>query len=305
MQYERFKVILDEILFTDAKKKLLINLREYPSRFIGLFRASNPRGKLIQNYTQSLEIRFGDALELIFREMFEEYNLEPLPLNYTSDENKTLSIDQVFKYEEEQCILFIEQKVRDDHDSTKKAGQFNNFVDKYHTLKREYKDYKIVGAMWFIDESLTKNNRYYNDLLDAMEHGNDELFLAYGGGLFEKLSEELKIKSSYIMWKDINDYLECWKEDIPDLPDVNYDKNTEETMEVFKEIIDEKGTNYLNKLFENEKIIKEIFPIIFPYKTSLEQLKTNLEMHLDSEELNNRDEKNINRLIVNLQNIIK
>src|SRR5699024_286915 len=270
MQYERFKVILDEILFTDAKKKLLINLREYPSRFIGLFRASNPRGKLIQNYTQSLEIRFGDALELIFREMFEEYNLEPLPLNYNTDENKKLSIEQVVKYEEEKCILFIEQKVRDDHDSTKKVGQFNNFVDKYHTLKREYKDYKLVGAMWFIDESLTKNNRYYNDLLDAMEHGNDELFLAYGGGLFEKLSEELKIKSSYIMWKDINDYLECWKEDIPDLPDVNYDKNTEETMEVFKEIIDEKGTNYLNKLFENEKIIKEIFPIIFPYKTSLE-----------------------------------
>ncbi|MCE4955108.1 hypothetical protein KJC28_09575 [Staphylococcus haemolyticus] len=57
MNYDDFKQVLDDTLFTDAKVTLLKNLRRNPSRYVGIFRASTPKGKLIQNFTQSLEIK--------------------------------------------------------------------------------------------------------------------------------------------------------------------------------------------------------------------------------------------------------
>ena len=36
-------------------------------------------------------------------------------------------------------IFLIEQKVRDDHDSTKKRGQYNNFINKIRAIKNKYK----------------------------------------------------------------------------------------------------------------------------------------------------------------------
>src|SRR5699024_8101808 len=176
MNYSDFKQVLDDTLFTDAKVTLLKNLKKNPSRFVGIFRASTPKGKLIQNFTQSLEIKYGDALESVFREMFSDYGLEKLPQDYKNPKNgKDLNVDQVFKYGNN--VIFIEQKIRDDHDSTKKSGQFTNFKDKYNVLKDYYRGYKIIGSMWFIDDSLVKNKKYYITELEKLEKSDDEFCL--------------------------------------------------------------------------------------------------------------------------------
>ena len=61
----------------------------------------------------------------------------------------------------------IEQKIRDDHDSTKKRGQFVNFVKKIKYLKQEYPTNKISASMWFVDNSLMKNKRYYLNMMET------------------------------------------------------------------------------------------------------------------------------------------
>ena len=55
----------------------------------------------------------------------------------------------------------IEQKMRDDHDSTKKRGQFENFLKKVSYLKEKFPNKEIEAGMWFVDNSLVKNKKYY------------------------------------------------------------------------------------------------------------------------------------------------
>ncbi|HLQ84453.1 HpyAIV family type II restriction enzyme [Staphylococcus cohnii] len=304
MNYSDFKQVLDDTLFTDAKVTLLKNLKKNPSRFVGIFRASTPKGKLIQNFTQSLEIKYGDALESVFREMFSDYGLEKLPQDYKNPKNgKDLNVDQVFKYGNN--VIFIEQKIRDDHDSTKKSGQFTNFKDKYNVLKDYYRGYKIIGSMWFIDDSLVKNKKYYITELEKLEKSDDEFCLAYGGEIFKFLANELDINELPDMWYEICKYLELWKKDIPDLPELNFDKDPEETMRAFKTIIEEESISFLSKLFENDKVVDYIFPIIFPEKKSLLLLKQFINAQIEEYDFTSRKMKNYEKINENLGKIIK
>ena len=91
-----------------------------PKRYTGIFRISNARTKLIQNVTQSREIKFGDFMEEIITEYISKMGYENLDKSIGNDENgNALSADQIFK--ENDKIYLIEQKIRDDHDSTKKT----------------------------------------------------------------------------------------------------------------------------------------------------------------------------------------
>jgi len=68
MNYNKFKQILNETIFEKSKADLLTKIANSPSRYIGLFRPTKPKAKLLQNLLQSHEIRFGDAFEIIIEE---------------------------------------------------------------------------------------------------------------------------------------------------------------------------------------------------------------------------------------------
>jgi hypothetical protein len=127
MEYKTFRNILDKQIFESSKNDLLEKLAKYPERYIGLFRPTKPKTKILQNLLQSNEIRFGDALEIIFEKYFEQLGFTNLPKKIGT-EKEYLDLDQLFK--DDKYIYFIEQKVRDDHDSTKKRGQLRNFEKK-------------------------------------------------------------------------------------------------------------------------------------------------------------------------------
>ena len=125
LEYEVFKNIFDEKIFAKSKPDLLKKVAEYPDRYVGLFRPTKPEAKLLQNLLQSNEIRFGDAFEVAIKQYFINEGWQPLPQKITSKEGDALDIDQLLIKDDK--VLFIEQKVRDDHDSTKKRGQISNF----------------------------------------------------------------------------------------------------------------------------------------------------------------------------------
>lgn len=64
-EYSEFKETLDNIVSVETKSKLLISIAENPDRYIGDFRLTSPKMKLLQNITQSNEIKFGDFMEKI------------------------------------------------------------------------------------------------------------------------------------------------------------------------------------------------------------------------------------------------
>ncbi|UTW26377.1 hypothetical protein L8F43_01300 [Mycoplasmopsis bovis] len=75
--------------------------------------------------------------------------------------------------------------MRDDHDSTKKRGQIDNFLKKYNHVKTIYPINNIVGIMWFVDDSFKKNKGFYNNEISNLNKYDRNLHLFYGKELFD------------------------------------------------------------------------------------------------------------------------
>ncbi len=135
MNYEKFCLILNKHIFEGEKKELLRRIADNPERFIGLFRPTKPGAKILQHLLQSHEIRMGDALEEIIEEILKDVGFKVLSKSMVNEEGEQLSLDQYFT--DGRIYYFIEQKVRDDHDSTKKRGQISNFETKLEILHKK------------------------------------------------------------------------------------------------------------------------------------------------------------------------
>jgi len=251
MDYKKFCSILNKHIFEGEKRELLKNIAERPERFIGLFRPTKPGAKILQHILQSHEIRFGDAFEELIGEILRELGFSILNKSIVGENGDSLSLDQY--YEGKGVYYFIEQKVRDDHDSTKKRGQISNFETKLETLYKKHKD-KLVGIMYFIDPDLSKNKNYYlPELKRLSEFYGVNTYLLYGKELFDYLGKPN-------LWEQILSWLKQWKDSLPEIPEVDFDKTPEESFEEIKEL----PIRYWRKLLENEKlwtegIIKAIF----------------------------------------------
>ena len=256
MEYKLFKSILNKQIFESSKRDLLEKIADYPERYIGLFRPTKPKAKVLQNLLQSNEIRFGDALEIIFEKHFEELGFTCLPKEIKLEE-ESLDLDQLF--EDSKYIYFIEQKVRDDHDSTKKRGQFANFERKITALIKKYDEAKLKCFTYFIDPSMIKNKKYYTAEI-AKVQSDYKIFakLCYGKELWDEINHPE-------IWDELLKYLEQWKKEIPDMPSVNFDEDAISTFEEIKSI----KVSEFRKLFNNKIVCKEILPILFPENKTL------------------------------------
>ncbi|MCL4322601.1 MAG: restriction endonuclease [Deltaproteobacteria bacterium] len=260
MNYYKFKQIFNEIIFEKSKAILLEKIADYPTRYIGLFRPTKPKAKILQNLLQSHEIRFGDAFELVIEEYLKENGFTILNKKFISDNDEELNIDQCFSKENK--IYFVEQKIRDDHDSTKKRGQIKNFENKLNEIIKDQEENNLKGFFYFIDPELKKNRKYYSDNLEEISKSYGvELHLFYGDELFKFLNMENA-------WTETLDYLRQWKEEIPELPETNFDLNAEISFEEIKTL----SPACYRKLFVNDEIFNEIILTLFPEKKTLKLL---------------------------------
>lgn len=235
-----------------------------PSRYIGIFRPTKPKAKILQNLLQSHEIRFGDAFEKLIGEYLALAGFSNLPKKIKINEDN-LSLDQFFKKGKK--YYFVEQKVRDDHDSSKKRGQINNFAKKLSVLVATYGEENVSGYFYFIDPELAKNNKYYQTELKKM--GTDygvNLALCYGEELFKDLGMGKE-------WLEILEFLKKWKHDIPDLPEINFDKDAQSSFDEIKDLT----PAVFRKLFANTEIYNSIVLTIFPDKKVLNLLLNHFE----------------------------
>ena len=261
--YKQFKTIFDNKIFAKSKADLLKKVSDNPDRYVGLFRPTKPHAKLLQNLLQSNEIRFGDAFEIIIEKYLEKEGWRVLSKNITSvNGSDQLNIDQLL--EKENQILFIEQKIRDDHDSTKKRGQINNFEKKLESLINIYGNNVSKGFFYFVDPSLVKNKNFYKAELT-------NLHVAYGVDLYVSYGKELFNQIGVLnVWDDIINNLAQWREDIPDLPEVNFDIDAKESFDEIKNL----PLSVYRKLFDDQRIVEQILPVIFPTGSTLRLLAT-------------------------------
>lgn len=260
MNNNLFKQIFNETIFEKSKADLLEKVSSSPSRYIGLFRPTKPKAKILQNLLQSHEIRFGDAFERVIEEYLKIKGCEILQKRFTSKDGDVLNIDQCFKKGDK--VFFVEQKVRDDHDSSKKRGQIQNFEKKLDIMLSNYAEEELIGIFYFIDPDLVKNKNFYTaELLKMTKDYNVETHIFYGKQLFNYLGYPN-------IWDEILEYLLEWKKEIPDLPEINFDLDAEHTFEEIKDL----NPRVFRRLLENEEIFNEIVLTLFPEKKTLKLL---------------------------------
>mgnify|MGYP003376903050 CR=1 FL=1 len=168
--------------------ELLKTVIKNPERYTGLFRLSNAKTKLIQNVTQSREIKFGNFMEEMITDYIAAMGYKNMEKHIgCGDDGKPLNADQVFlnPWDKSQLCL-IEQKMRDDHDSTKKRGQYANFQKKYTLLKSQHPDSQVFAIMWFIDDSLKRNRFYYQEQAAQNSQPGIYVHVLYGKELFHE-----------------------------------------------------------------------------------------------------------------------
>lgn len=267
MKYTDFKTKLQNRIFgDDLNYEILETVLKNPHRYIGLFRITNSKTKLIQNITQSCEIKFGDFLEDVFTDYISEMGFINICKQIGEDgQGNTLNADQVFQKDE--IIYLIEQKVRDDHDSTKKRGQYSNFIKKIKCLKKNYPNHKIIASMWFTDNSLRKNRRFY---LEQMNNNTDNeliMNLFYGDDIFTHLFNRLDV------WEELISYLRQSKKErsneILSVPD--FDSSDEIRKALL--LIQKNNPSLIRKLLSDKIEYIELRKEFFPSGKNLEGLK--------------------------------
>jgi len=251
MKYTKFAKIFNDQIFEKSRPLLLEKIAKYPNRYLGLFRPTKPKAKLLQNLLQSHEIRFGDAFEILIEEYLKEIGCDILDKYFNSGGNY-LCVDQCYKFQHR--VHFVEQKIRDDHDSSKKRGQIQNFEEKLNAIIKEYSEEDLVGFFYFIDPGLRKNYNYYAEQLNKMSNDYGvELHICYGKEYFGLIQHPS-------IWDEITEYLVTWKADIRDLPDINFDSSPKESFDDIKGL----QPRILRTLFSNDEIYNEIMTVLFP-----------------------------------------
>lgn len=258
MEYKQFSDLINQTVFSDYKAKLLVSIARQPDNFIGLFRPTKPEVKIAQNLSQSHEIKFGYAFENLVREYLGTNDCDMLS-NVININGQRKEMDIHFRKDNK--IFVVEQKIRDNHDSTKKRGQINDFEEKLVTVS-ENGQKEISGILFFVDPGLSKNKRFYEKALAKInaDHGI-KTHLLYGGAFFDLLS------LSWV-WSEIESHLTQWRAELPGFPEFNYDKDPEDSFDEIKSL----NSSDLKKLFEHKEIGKHILPILFPDGKTLELL---------------------------------
>ncbi len=207
ISYEDFCKLLEKHI--QKGENFYVNLLETvidnPTRYSGLFRLSNANIKLIQNITQSVEIKFGDIIEELTSNYILKMGYEILSKDIGKDENNdVLNVDQFFT--DGVSLYIVEMKIRDDHDSTKKRGQFLNFLKKINLIRNKYPTKNIKSIMWFVDDSFSKNKNYYQEQIKRLNIRNCEIFLYYGDQFFKIL------RNGHQSWNEMIELLTKYRE---------------------------------------------------------------------------------------------
>jgi hypothetical protein len=256
---------LNRHVFNEDKVALITAIAKNPDRFVGIFRSTTPRLKLIQNLLQSREIRFGDAMEEIITKQLTEMGYIHLDKKLLTSGRVKLACDQHFCARDESRFYLVEHKVRDDHDSSKKEGQIRNFHKKLIHLKSLHGK-ALVGIMYFIDPLLHKNEGYYRTHLIALQEQLEiPIYLLYNGEFFQFLQGHTQ------NWEQLLNSLHVWKKTVPEQLNLDYDAQPDKTFSELRGV----NSSIWFKIISNDLLWVEGFiKVLFPTGQVLQMLDT-------------------------------
>ena len=108
--------------------------------------------------------------------------------------------------------------------------------------------------MYFVDPDLKKNKNYYRvEIKKLAEFYGVTLYLFYGPEFFAYVGQPT-------LWDDLISWLVRWKSELPDLPEVNFDLDSQASFEEIKSL----NLRYWRKLILNDRLWDEgIMQVLF------------------------------------------
>ena len=122
---------------------------------------------------------------------------------------------------------------------------------------------------WFIDSGIQKNKNYYVQEIEKIQkkYGVDAR-LVYEKELFDTVEMSKQ-------WDELIQHLKKWRQDIPELPNINFDSEPQTSFEEIKDT----SPNIFVKLF-SYPALQNVLKILFPTGATLELLKDHFQsMH--------------------------
>lgn len=267
-QEEFYCLLYKHIKFDkDLYISLLTNMIKNPERYTGPFRLSTRNDKLIQNITQSREIKFGKFFEHLVNNYIKrlDYTMLENTLYRTNSNAKKHKLDVDLLFQKDDVIYLVEMKIRDDHDSSKKVGEYQKFLEKVKGVKQKYSNYKkIIAIIRFVDDSFEKNKNYYTEKLEKENIKNVEFHLDYGEKFFQRINNGADV------WSEILKHLEAYHSNLTvsdiKIPDFDTDPQIAQALM-------ELDTKLFKKLISNEKRYKELRESLFSSNGNLTVVK--------------------------------
>lgn len=165
------------------------------------------------------------------------------------DRKKSAVIDHVLDIGK--TILVLEQKLKDNHDSTKNTGQFDDLIEKTEGVKKEHPGRTVIPIMYFLTDVQKGAKKKFTTLLSA--YGGR---VCYGRELFDVFFSEYSDDA----WAFLSDKIQSLQRKTPEL--LNYD--ADEIIGEFKREINSnpRARNRIKKIISDPIMLEDVFPAI-------------------------------------------
>lgn len=311
MNQIEFDKLIDEVVAPNNMIPYVIQkMVKSPELLTGFKKINTFSLRLYASFGQANNIKYGNILEAYFQKTLEDMGWELLPRDYAlkeeeikfyNNDSDKVNVDIVAKKNEK--LIFIEQKILDNHDSTKKIGQLRNFQEKASVIYRNYQCLDIYGFEWFIDDSQRKNGANWivhnKTYIEDNPYYSEKLYVLYGKELEQKLTTLTGINHNGLLEK-FDQQMKNWHlSHGKDLPELVFDKLPMDVLDELKKY----SFASVYKMFTNKDLIEQIFPIVFPnnqvYKAYYAYLTS-----LNSDSLNKRKKTSYDNLLKYLKEMI-
>ncbi len=241
-----------EMVNKNVIPKLIKKISSEPDRFLD-YNSISYSDEIYQFLLTSTKIKIGIFHEFLLKYLFVSVGYKPLD-NVILIDNKQIKIDQLLTKGDR--VILIEQKMKDDHDSTKKTSIINDLKIKIDNIYKSCPTKKLTVYLYFVKTKRKNANYYLSEIAKLRAEYNININLCYGNSIFENEKEIglLNYMNEFSNKKRNGNF------------EVNLDgENNEFSERTFHQIKDLSIQIWLN-ILNNKELVKEILPIIFPSK---------------------------------------
>ncbi|WP_406616944.1 HpyAIV family type II restriction enzyme [Mycoplasmopsis adleri] len=295
MDFSLFQQQLKDALLNNNAKKLILKLIDAPYRYESLLNPFDFKTKLYQSFLRTQENKYYKFITNTSMALFASYNYEfidkdKLIYSTSRTENDETIIDSkranfsfAFKNEDTKKIYAVLTKKRDVYSANDTIQIFDKVKESSMVLANIFRDYKIETFLWFIEDTIRKNEEYYHANTTIVDTDKYELRVKYGAELFDHFNH-------IDDWKQVERELETFKnsnfKEFLVMPDLDTDEEALESLVELSESAWEKLNSVEPKYM---KIRANVFNQSNPNSNLFKALKQReiIQISRDEDELKN------------------